>query len=136
MTLVATAICVATVALETGIVPMKEPSCEVAIEFPGGIVSVTATCANGRVTGVTLTNVPSCEFHYHASESMHLENAMGCLVLGCLVLCRLNASCADSMLAVTTQCCSVSDALLLPALYFPHHFGAEYASSSDRINLV
>ena len=108
MTLVAAAICVATVALEMGIVPMREPSCEVAIEFPGGIVSVTATCANGRVTGVSLTNVPSCEFYYHASESLLLENAMGCLVL-----CQLNA--------VTTHCCSVPGTLLSPAQYSLHY---------------
>lgn len=51
--------CVATVLLETGIVPMREPETEVAIEFPGGLVRVRATCANGKAERVRVTNVPS-----------------------------------------------------------------------------
>lgn len=51
--------CVATVLLETGIVPMHEPETEVAIEFPGGLVRVHATCANGKAERVRVTNVPS-----------------------------------------------------------------------------
>jgi trans-L-3-hydroxyproline dehydratase len=51
--------CVATVLLETGIIPMVEPVTTLVLEPPGGIVEVTATCANGKVERVAVRNVPS-----------------------------------------------------------------------------
>jgi proline racemase len=53
------AICVATVLLETGIVPMQEPETRLVLEAPGGIVEVTATCRNGKAERVSVRNVPS-----------------------------------------------------------------------------
>lgn len=53
------AMCVATVALETGLVPMHEPVTKLTLQAPAGLVPVEATCANGKVTSVTLRNVPS-----------------------------------------------------------------------------
>ena len=52
-------ICVATVVLETGIVPMQEPETEVVLEAPGGLVSAIAKCADGKVQSVRIHNVPS-----------------------------------------------------------------------------
>lgn len=52
-------ICVATVLLETGIVPMEEPETRMVLEAPGGLVRVTARCRDGRVTRVSVDNVPS-----------------------------------------------------------------------------
>ncbi|MEM6577274.1 MAG: proline racemase family protein, partial [Pseudomonadota bacterium] len=52
-------ICVATVLLETGILPMQEPVTQLALEAPGGLIDVTATCEAGKVTSVTVTNLPS-----------------------------------------------------------------------------
>ena len=52
------AICVATVLLETGIVPMTEPVTELALEAPGGLVRVRADCRDGRVTRVSVQNLP------------------------------------------------------------------------------
>jgi proline racemase len=52
-------ICVATVVLETGIVPMQEPVTRLVLEAPGGIVEVAAECRNGKVECVVVTNVPS-----------------------------------------------------------------------------
>ena len=52
-------ICVATVLLERGIVPMHEPETELILESPGGLVRVNAHCRDGRVERVTITNVPS-----------------------------------------------------------------------------
>jgi proline racemase len=52
-------ICVATVILETGIVPMTEPECELIMEAPGGLVRAFATCQNGKAERITITNVPS-----------------------------------------------------------------------------
>jgi len=51
--------CVATVALETGIVAMTEPTTVVTLEAPAGLVRVVAECSNGKVTGVTIRNVAS-----------------------------------------------------------------------------
>ncbi len=51
--------CVATVLLETGIIEMSEPVTDLVLEAPGGLVRVRAACANGKVTQVTVTNLPS-----------------------------------------------------------------------------
>jgi proline racemase len=53
------AICVATVILETGLVPMIEPETRLVLEAPGGLVRVTARCDGGKVRSVRLRNVPS-----------------------------------------------------------------------------
>ena len=52
-------ICVATVLLETGILPMQEPETHLTLEAPGGLIQVKAACSNGRVDRVTIYNVPS-----------------------------------------------------------------------------
>jgi proline racemase len=62
-------ICVATVLLETGMLAMQEPLTRVTLETPGGLVPVEASCKDGRVERVTLTNVPS----YAAALDVSLE---------------------------------------------------------------
>ncbi len=52
-------LCVATVLLETGIVAMTEPETVLTLEAPGGLVEARATCREGRVERVRITNVPS-----------------------------------------------------------------------------
>src|SRR3954447_22850736 len=52
-------ICVATVLLETGMLPMREPVTQLVLEAPAGLIHVTAECANGKVRSVAFTNVPS-----------------------------------------------------------------------------
>lgn len=52
-------ICVATVVLDTGIVPMVEPECSLIMEAPGGLVKAHAYCRNGKAERITITNVPS-----------------------------------------------------------------------------
>jgi proline racemase len=52
-------ICVATVLLETGIVPMQEPETRLTLEPPGGLVEITATCRNGKAERISVRNVPS-----------------------------------------------------------------------------
>ncbi len=52
-------ICVATVLLETGIVPMHEPETCFALEAPGGLVDVRAHCRDGKAERITVKNVPS-----------------------------------------------------------------------------
>ena len=51
--------CVATVLLETGIIPMQEPQTCLILEAPGGLVQVVADCSNGKVDQVTVRNVAS-----------------------------------------------------------------------------
>jgi proline racemase len=52
-------ICVATVLLETGMLPMHEPVTELTLEAPAGLIHVKAECANGKVRTVTFQNVPA-----------------------------------------------------------------------------
>jgi proline racemase len=52
-------VCVATVLLETGMVPMREPVTELTLEAPAGLIRVRADCAGGKVRRVTFQNVPA-----------------------------------------------------------------------------
>jgi proline racemase len=51
-------ICVVTVLLETGMLPMREPETVVRLEAPGGVVEARAVCRAGRCESVEFTNVP------------------------------------------------------------------------------
>jgi proline racemase len=51
--------CVATVLLETGILPMSEPTTELVLESPGGLIRVDCECARGKVTRVRFVNQPA-----------------------------------------------------------------------------
>jgi proline racemase len=51
--------CVTTVLLERGLVELREPETTLRLEAPAGVVEVRATCRNGRVESVELTNVPA-----------------------------------------------------------------------------
>jgi proline racemase len=59
-------ICVTTVLLETGMLPMKEPVTELVLESPAGLVSVRAEISNGKVMQVTFKNVPAFAVHLDA----------------------------------------------------------------------
>lgn len=52
-------ISVATVLLETGMIPMQEPVTEFLLEAPAGLIGIKAECHNGKVTQVTFKNVPA-----------------------------------------------------------------------------
>jgi trans-L-3-hydroxyproline dehydratase len=54
--------CIATVLLETGIVPMVEPETRFRLDMPGGPVDIIAECRNGKCVSVTLKNVPAFAF--------------------------------------------------------------------------
>ena len=56
-------ICVTTVLLETGMIPMREPITELTLEAPAGLIRVRAECANGKVKSVTFQNVPAFAVH-------------------------------------------------------------------------
>jgi trans-L-3-hydroxyproline dehydratase len=52
-------ICVATVLLDAGILPMQEPETRLTLEAPGGLIAVTADCRNGKAERISVENVPS-----------------------------------------------------------------------------
>ena len=52
-------ICVTTVLLETGMLPMHEPFTDITLESPAGLIHVHAECAQGKVRRVTFRNVPA-----------------------------------------------------------------------------
>ena len=55
--------CVVTVLLETGMLPMVEPVTELTLEAPAGVIRVRADCSDGKVTAVTFRNVPAFATH-------------------------------------------------------------------------
>ena len=65
---------VVTVILEAGLMEMHEGENNVVLEAPAGIIRTVATVKNGKVTGVTLTNVPAfvykenCELEYEGKK--------------------------------------------------------------------
>src|SRR5581483_3908144 len=66
-------ICVTTVLLETGMLPMREPLTELTLETPAGLIGVSASCADGKVTQVTFKNVPAFAVYLDATiEVPHL----------------------------------------------------------------
>ena len=52
-------ICVSTVLLDSGLIPMQEPVTRFNLEAPGGLVAVTAHCAGGKAESIEVHNVPS-----------------------------------------------------------------------------
>lgn len=52
-------ICVSTVLLDSGILPMTEPVTELTLEAPGGLVRVKADCRNGKAERIHVQNVAS-----------------------------------------------------------------------------
>ena len=52
-------ICVSTVLLDAGIIPMQEPVTEFILEAPGGLVKVRAECRAGKAQRIYVQNLPS-----------------------------------------------------------------------------
>lgn len=64
-------ICSVTVALEMGLVPMKEPVTTLHVDTPAGLIEVQAECLGGRCKRIIFRNVPSFVLHRDA----HIEVA-------------------------------------------------------------
>jgi proline racemase len=47
-------ICVSTLLLYSGIIPMQEPVTHMVLEAPGGLARVKADCANGKAQRITV----------------------------------------------------------------------------------
>jgi proline racemase len=59
-------ICVATVLLETGILPAEEPETRLVLESPAGLIRLRCTVRDGKVTSVRFTNQPAFVYHLDA----------------------------------------------------------------------
>lgn len=71
-------ICVSTVLLDSGIIPMQEPVTEMVLEAPGGLVRVRAECAQGKAQRIHVENLPSF--------AMRLDVPLDVPGLGCLTV--------------------------------------------------
>lgn len=65
-------ICVSTVLLDGGLVPMQEPETHLVLEAPGGLVRVRAECSNGKAERIFVENVPS--FAARLDAALEVEN--------------------------------------------------------------
>jgi proline racemase len=65
------AMCVVTVLLETGLLPMHEPETRVVLDTPAGLITATAHCRDGKCERVTLDFVPS--FVEHLDHPLEVE---------------------------------------------------------------
>lgn len=76
-------ICVATVLLDAGLVPMQEPETHLTLEAPGGIVRIRATCRNGKAERIFVQNVPSfasaldCSLEVEGFGTLVVDTAYG-----------------------------------------------------------
>jgi proline racemase len=59
--------CVATVLLETGMLPISEPVTHLTLESPAGLIHVECECRDGKVVRASLTNRPAFVFADHVS---------------------------------------------------------------------
>jgi trans-L-3-hydroxyproline dehydratase len=66
-------ICVSTVLLDGGLVPMTEPETRLTLEAPGGLVPVRAACRNGKAERIFVENVPA--FAARLDAALEIEGA-------------------------------------------------------------
>jgi len=79
--------CIATVLLETGVVPMMEPETRFRLDMPAGPVDIVAQCHDGKCVSVTLKNVPAFVFALDAplevdglADSINIDIAYGGMI--------------------------------------------------------
>ena len=76
-------ICVSTVLLDGGIIPMQEPVTKMVLEAPGGLVHVRAKCRNGKAESITVQNLPSFasrtdrDLEVHGIGTLKVDTAYG-----------------------------------------------------------
>lgn len=69
-------ICIATVLLETGMIPMTEPETRFRLDMPAGPVDIVAACDAGKCLSVTLKNVPAFAFALDAVLELEGRNSI------------------------------------------------------------
>lgn len=86
-------ICVATVLLDSGILPMTEPETRLTLQAPGGLVRMRAECRDGKAERIFVQNLPS--FAARLDARLEVEG-MGTLTVD-------TAYGGDSFVCVDTQ---------------------------------
>jgi proline racemase len=87
------AMCVVTVLLETGMLPMHEPTTRVALDTPAGLVVAEAACRDGKCERVALEFVPSFALYLdHALEVDGLGTLAADLAWGGDWFCLVDAA--------------------------------------------
>ncbi len=85
--------CVATVLLETGMLPMQEPVTELVLESPAGLIKVHCECRDGKVIRAKLYNQPA--FVYYLDTHVDVPG-MGTVRIdvayGGMTYCLVNAA--------------------------------------------
>lgn len=64
-------ICVSTVLLDAGLIPMTEPETHLVLEAPGGLVRIRAECRNGKAERIFVQNVPA--FAARLDQTLEVE---------------------------------------------------------------
>jgi proline racemase len=64
-------ICVVTVLVETGMVPVSEPVTRLKLDTPAGLIAVEAEVTRGKVKKVTFQNVPAFATHLDTPVEVH-----------------------------------------------------------------
>ncbi len=72
------AICVATVLLEKGIIPITQKNMKMTLEAPGGLIKVNAKCNRHKVESVRIKNLPSFVLEF---EREILVNEIGKIIV-------------------------------------------------------
>ncbi|WP_330208371.1 MULTISPECIES: proline racemase family protein [unclassified Pseudomonas] len=89
---------IATLLLETGILPMHEPVTNLTLEASAGLIRVRCECSNGKVTSVRLVNQPA--FCYHLDKHIEVEGLgsvrVDAVTLGLVLILLKHGTCAKS----------------------------------------
>ena len=106
-------ICVATVLLDGGIVPMVEPVTEMVLEAPDGLIRVRANYRHEKARSITVQNVPSfvgelaLKLTAPGFGNTMVDNAYGgdsfVVVDAARLGLNLDASCADRLAKLGVQ---------------------------------
>ena len=112
-------ICVATVLLNTGILPMTEPETDLVLEAPGGLIRIKAFCEDGKAKRIKMTNVAS--FVDRRDASIEVEG------LGTL---RVDTAYGGDSFAIVDA--AITD-LVRPALYGAFHFAWSVAPGEGLV---
>ena len=89
-------ICTVTVALETGMIPMKEPQTVVRVDTPAGLVEVVAECQGGKCRRITFRNIPSFVMHRDSKiEVPGIGSLRVDVAYGGMIYCIVSASDLD-----------------------------------------
>ena len=106
-------ICVATVLLDGGIVPMVEPITEMVLEAPDGLIRVRANYRHEKARSITVQNVPSfvgelaLKLTAPGFGNTMVDNAYGgdsfVVVDAARLGLNLDASCADRLAKLGVQ---------------------------------